>query len=129
MPQHSSSRLTQYEPYETEATTLSCLASGQPTCSSGCWLRELPDDDADDMFEAAITYGGREEQRFQGLRLDKDDERLVEWRRPRLRSSGSWHLRSALDMAARTLLLGVVLLVTPGELYNYFHLIPVNSAR
>ncbi|XP_032453403.1 protein turtle isoform X3 [Nasonia vitripennis] len=110
----SSSRLTQYEP-ATEATTLSCLASGQPTCSSGCWLREVPDDDADDMFEAAIGYGGREEQRFQGLRLDRDDdERLVEWRRPRLRSSGSWHLRSALDMAARTLLLGVVLLVTPG---------------
>lgn len=80
---------------------------------------------------AANSRGGRQEeeqqqQRYQGLRLDSEDERLVEWRRHRLRSSptasGSWHLRRSLEMAARTLLLGVVLLVTPGEFIFCFYL-------
>lgn len=50
---------------------------------------------------------------------EEEARRLVEWRRHRLRTwtpAGCGDLRRALEMAASTLLLGFVLLVTPGEL-------------
>jgi hypothetical protein len=103
------------------ASASPCLASGQPTCL-GRWLRQVP--------EAEVTDNEPRRHHLEevdmGPRLDRDlaeppgereeTRRLVEWRRHRLRSTwGCRDFRRFVRMAARTIILGVILFITPGK--------------
>ena len=87
-----------------------CLASGRPTCCG----RRLRQDDEDMAVDGAEAYCEQTGRLRLGAATPEEARRLVEWRR-RHRLRGRWHLRCAVEVATSAVILGFMLLLTPGK--------------